>query len=77
MSSLCSPDEIRVLFLEPLEVLLGLPVPDRVAGKHQIHLLKCPLVRFRVQGPDDDNAEGVDGAEDIQSLFVEFLEDGG
>lgn len=72
--SLRSPDEVRVLLLEFLEVLLGLPIPDRVAGKYQIHLLQRSLVRLRVESPDDDDAENIDSPEDVQRLLVELLE---
>lgn len=64
-------DQFGVLLLEDGEVALGLPVPDAVGGKHQVHLLERALVGLGVQGPDDDDGGHVDGTEDIQGLFVE------
>lgn len=69
--------ELGVLLLEDLEVALGLPVPDGVGGEDKVHLLKGALVGFGVEGPDDDDGGGVDGAEEVEGLFVEGGEDGG
>lgn len=68
--------QLGVLLLEDLEVALGLPVPDGVGGEDQVHLLEGALVGFRVEGPDDDDGGGVDGAEEVERLFVEGGEDG-
>lgn len=70
-------DELGVLLLEDLEVALGLPVPDGVGGEDEVHFLEGALVGFRVEGPDDDDGGGVDGAEEVEGLFVEGGEDGG
>ena len=69
--------EFRVLFLEDGEVPLGFPVPDGVGGEDEVHFFQGALVGFGVEGPDDDDGGGVDGAEEVEGLFVEFLEDGG
>ena len=66
-----------ILLLEDLEVTLGLPVPDGVGGENEVHLLEGALVRFGVEGPDDDNGGGVDGAEEVEGFLVEAVEDGG
>ena len=70
-------DKLRVLLLEDLEVALGFPIPDGVGGEDEVHFLESALVGFRVKGPDDDDGGGVDGAEEIEGLFVESGEDGG
>ena len=69
--------ELGVLLLEDLEVALGFPVPDGVGGEDEVHFLEGALVGFRVEGPDDDDGGGVDGAEEVEGLFVEGGEDGG
>lgn len=69
--------KLGILLLEDLEVALGLPVPDGVRGEDEVHLLQRALVGFGVEGPDDDDGGGVDGAEEIEGLFVEGGEDGG
>ena len=68
--------ELGVLLLEDLEVALGFPVPDGIGGEDEVHLLEGALVGFRVEGPDDNDGGGVDGAEEVKGLFVEGLEDG-
>lgn len=70
-------NEVRVLGFELGKVALGVPRPDAVAGKHQIHLLERALVGLGVQRPDGDDAEGVDGAKNVQRLFFELVKDGG
>lgn len=69
--------ELGVLLLEDLEVALGFPVPDGVGGEDEVHFLEGALVGFRVEGPDDDDGGGVDGAEEVEGLFAEGSEDGG
>ena len=69
--------ELGVLLLEDLEVALGFPVPDGVGGEDEVHFLEGALVGFRVEGPDDDDGGGVDGAEEVEGFFVEGGEDGG
>ena len=69
--------ELGVLLLEDLEVALGFPVPDGVGGEDEVHFLEGALVGFRVESPDDDDGGGVDGAEEVEGLFVEGGEDGG
>ena len=69
--------ELGVLLLENLEVALGFPVPDGVGGEDEVHFLEGALVGFWVEGPDDDDGGGVDGAEEVEGLFVEGGEDGG
>ena len=69
--------ELGVLLLEDLEVALGFPVPDGVGGEDEVHFLEGTLVGFRIEGPDDDDGGGVDGAEEVEGLFVEGGEDGG
>lgn len=70
-------DQLRVLLLEDLVVLLGLPVPDGVGREDEVHFLEGALVRFGVEGPGGDDGQGVDGAEEVEGLFVELVEDGG
>ncbi len=77
ISALRRLHQFRVLFFEDLEVALGFPVPDGVGGEDEVHLLEGTLVRFGVKSPDDDDRGGVDGAEQIESLFVERCEDCG
>ena len=69
--------QFRVLLLEDLEVALGVPVPDGVGGEDEVHFLEGALVGLRVEGPDDDDSGGVDGAEEVERLFIEVGEDGG
>ena len=57
-----------------LKVLLGLPVPDTVARKQQINLLKCALVRFRIQRPYHWDCDGIARSEDIQRLLTNRAE---
>ena len=64
-----------MLLLEEGEILLGFPVPNAVAREDQVHLLERSLVGLRVQRPDDDDAQRIDGTEDVQRLLVEALED--
>ena len=66
--------ELRVLFLEDLIILLCLPVPGAVGRKHQVHFLEGALVGFGVEGPDNEDGEDVDGAEDVEGFFVELVE---
>lgn len=68
-------DEIRILCLEPGEVLFRLPVPDAVARKDKVHLFQCPLVGFGVECPYDDDAGEVDAAEDVERFLIQLLED--
>lgn len=70
-------DQFGVFFFQDCKVLLGLPGPYAVAGKHEIHLLERTLVRLRVQGPHDDDAEDVDSTKDVERLFVEAGKDRG
>lgn len=77
VAPLCRLHKLGILLLEDLEVALGLPVPDGVGGEDEVHLLQRALVGFGVEGPDDDDGGGVDGAEEIEGLFVEGGEDGG
>lgn len=77
IAALRSLHELGVLLLENGEVALSFPVPDGVGGEDEVHFLEGTLVGFRVEGPDDDDGGGVDGAEEIEGLFVEFGEDGG
>lgn len=74
MATLSSLDELGVLFLENLEVPLGIPVPDAVSSEDQIHFLKSALVGLRVQGPDHRNGNDVCSGEDIIGVFLERLE---
>ena len=67
--------QFGVLFFEDLEVTLRFPIPDGVGGEDEVHFLEGALVGFGVEGPDDDDCDGVDGAEEVQGLFVEFGED--
>ena len=69
--------ELGVLLLEDLEVALGFPIPDGVGGEDEVHFLEGALVGFRIEGPDDDDGGGVDGAEEVEGLFLEGGEDGG
>ena len=69
--------ELGVLLLEDLEVALGFPVPDGVGGEDEVHFLEGALVGFWVEGPDDDDGGGVDGAEEVEGLFIQGFEDGG
>lgn len=76
MAPLRGLHELRVLLLEDLVVLLGLPVPGGVGGEDEVHLLEGALVGLRVEGPDDEDGEDVDGAEDVEGLFFEGFEHG-
>ena len=62
--------QFGVLFLEDLEVALGVPVPDGVGGEDEVHFLEGALVRLRVEGPDDDDGGHIDGTEEVERLFV-------
>ena len=70
-------DEIGVLLLEDGEVALGVPVPDGVGGKQQVHLLEGALVGLRVQGPDHGDGDDVAGTEDVVRVLVQGREDDG
>ena len=76
VAALGSLNELGILLLEDLEIALGLPVPDGVSGEDEVHLLERALVGFRVEGPDDDDRGGVNGAEEVQGLFAQAGEDG-
>lgn len=52
------------------EVLLRLPVPNAVARKQQIDLLKRALIGLRIQRPHHGNCDGVTSSEDVQRLFA-------
>ena len=69
--------QFRVLFFEDLKITLSFPIPDGVGGEDEIHFLEGTLVGFGVEGPDDDNGGGVNGAEKVKSLFLELSEDCG
>lgn len=69
--------EPGVLLDEDLEVPLRLPVEDAVRREDQVHLLERALVGFGVEGPNDDDGEDVDAAENVQRGRAEFCEDGG
>lgn len=69
--------EFGVLFLENLEVPLGLPVPDGIGREDEIHFFECTLIGFGVEGPDHDDRKRVHGAEEVKRLFAEFFKDGG
>lgn len=64
-----------VLLLEDLEVALGIPIPDGVGGEDEVHFFEGTLVGFRVESPDDDDGDDIDGAEEVERLFVEGGED--
>jgi len=68
--------ELGVLFLQNCKVLLGLPIPDAVGGEDEVHFFEGALVGFGVEGPDDDESGGVDGAEEVEGFFLEGGEDG-
>ena len=70
-------DELGVLFLEQGEVALRLPVPDAVGGEEEVHLLEGALVRFRVEGPDHGDGDGVAGGEDVEGPLLEGVEHDG
>lgn len=74
---LCRLHKFGVLLFEDLEVALRFPVPDGVGGEDKVHFLEGALVGFGVEGPDDDDGGGVNGAEEVESLFVEGGEDCG
>ena len=76
MAPLGGLHELGVLLLEDGEVALGFPVPDGVGGEDEVHFLEGALVRFGVEGPDDDERGGVDGAEDVERFFVQGREHG-
>ena len=69
--------QFRVLFFEDLEVALGFPVPDGVGGEDEVHFLEGALVGFGIEGPDDDDGDDVDGAEEVEGLFLQLGENGG
>ena len=68
--------QFGVLLFEDLEVALRFPVPDGVGCEDEVHFLEGALVGFGVEGPDNDDGGGVDGAEEVQGLFVELGENG-
>ncbi len=68
-------DELRVLFLENGKILLGLPIPDAVSGKEEVHLFKCTLVGLRVQAVDHRKRDDVGDTENVISLLLKSLED--
>jgi len=74
---LSSPHQPRILRFQYRKVSLRLPIPDTIRGENEVHLFERSLVGFRVQGPDDEDGEGVDAAEDVECLFVESGEDCG
>ena len=67
-------DEFWILFPKTGEGGFGIPVPPGVGGEEEVHFFECALVGFRVQGPDDGDGEEVDGAEDVEDLFVDTFE---
>lgn len=67
-------DKLGVLFFEQLEVALGLPVPDGIRGKEEIHLLERALIRLGVESPDHGDGEGVASSEDIKSTLADVFE---
>ena len=77
MTTLGGLDELRILFLEDGEVLLGLPIPDAVSGKEKVHLFQCTLVRLRVQSVDHGERDDVSNTENVVSLLLKSLEDDG
>ena len=77
VATLCSLDELGVLFLEQAVVLLAVPDPDAVGGEDQVHLLKSTLVGFGVEAVDHGQGDDVGDAEDVVGLFAESLEDDG
>ena len=74
ITALCSLHELRVLFTESSEVLLGVPVPPGVGGEEEIHFFEGALVGFWVEAVDDRDGEEVDGAEDIEDFFGDVFE---
>lgn len=69
--------KLRILLFQPRKVFFRLPRPDAVAGKDEIHLLECALVRFWVQCPDYENTEDVNATENVERFLAEAVEDGG
>ena len=69
--------QFRVLFFEDLKVTFSFPIPDGVGGEDEVHFLEGALVGFGVEGPDDNNGGGVNGAEEVKGLFLELSEDCG
>lgn len=72
----CRIDNLWVLLPQFRKVLLSVPIPDTVARKHEINLLKCPLVGFGVERPYNDDRKDIDATEDIESLLIETRKDG-
>lgn len=70
-------DEIWIFFLESCKILFSLPVPYAVTGKDEVHLLQRPLVRLRVECPNDEDAGEIDRTENVKRLFIEPVKDGG
>ena len=77
VATLCGLDEFGILLLEDGEVSLGFPIPDGVGGKDEIHFFQSTLVGLRVERPYDDDGGSIDSTEEVERLFVKFLEDGG
>lgn len=77
MTALGSLDEFGVLLLEDLEVSLGLPVPDAIGSKYQVHLLKGTLIGLGIQRPDHGDRDGVCRGEDVVCVFLYSLEHDG
>jgi hypothetical protein len=69
--------QVWILFNQNAVVLLCFPVPDTVRREYEVHLFERTLVRFWVQRPNDDDAEDIDTAKDVQSVFAQTCEDGG
>lgn len=65
-----------LLLLEALEVLLVVPHKIRIGGEKQIDILESSSSGFDVECPSGEDCEDVDGAEQVEGLFVELLEDG-
>ena len=75
VATLGSLDKLWVLLFQELEVLLLIPDPDAVGCKDQIHLLKCALVRLRIEAVHHGQCDDVSSTEDVVGLFAESLED--
>lgn len=69
-------DETRVLCLNLGEIALCLPVPDAIARKDEVHFFEGALVGLWIKRPHGDDAEGVNGAKNVERLFVELVKDG-
>jgi hypothetical protein len=55
-------DQPIPLVLVPGEILFGNPGKGAVRSEQQVHLFQRALIRFRVEGPDDGDADGVGDA---------------